>query len=219
MELFRYNKVQERVQELAKILSGEEERDYRRFLESSQQKLRESEIILSGREQAIAYLANKGDSPAAILRATVIKDINPKYFDPGQGQRVAFVQKHPQWLGKVYIYLSIGGKFEPHPRQSYPSPEFFEVNQEFTKSIGYHVHPKEGPGFSLHHEVAHYETDEHGITGEYESDRIAYERLMKAWQKFQETGDSSGYPFVFVTPEGITITKRPPDKRTPETSV
>lgn len=45
------------------------------------------------------------------------------------------------------------------------------------------------------------------VHNERDTDHIALETILKAWKKYQETGDTIGYPFVFVTKEGITITK------------
>lgn len=47
-------------------------------------------------------------------------------------------------------------------------------------------------------------------TSEYEADTLMFNSIVDAWDKYQKTGDSSGYPFVFVTPEGIIITKKSP---------
>lgn len=201
--------IEEAEKKLAKILSGEERERIQGILEFSQQSVAKANIILGDRKQAIAYRAQEEGPLGVHTRAKSLQDQNPKSIDsPSHRRRLIFVQNHPQWLAKRYLYISVGGESRPHPLQSYPLPEF---------SGGYYELPDTHPGFITHHEVAHYKEDEPWVEGEDETDRIAYERLMKAWQKFQETGDTTGYPFVFVTPEGITITKKPPDKRTPQT--
>lgn len=113
-----------------------------------------------------------------------------------------------EYGNKAYIYLAVKGESMPHPSQSFPSPDQFKV---YPKMNGYdEVLHKETmtPGFILGHEAAHYEADEWSERErESAANRLAYELLMRAWRQYQETGSTSGYPFVFMTKEGVTITK------------
>lgn len=117
------------------------------------------------------------------------------------------IRPDAEWDNKAYIYLLVGGKYKLHPAQSLPGPHQFNVYKE---DQGYTVYPKDlsTPGFVLGHEVGHYEEHEKDTNeSEDAANRLAYELLMRAWRLYQETGSTSGYPFVFVTNEGVIITK------------
>ncbi|MBP6913738.1 MAG: hypothetical protein KBC00_03955 [Candidatus Levybacteria bacterium] len=113
--------------------------------------------------------------------------------------------------GKNYIFLAVGG-YDPNPEYSYPNPHLldtivakkdfplagesdyaFDRGSDFKRKI---------PSFSLLHEFSHYVTPD-----ESEADKLAYNFLVDAWDKYQK-GDDSGYAVVFKNDRGITITKK-----------
>lgn len=140
------------------------------------------------------------------------KDIPGYYWMSKKPETKNFLLHHPEAANKIYIFLAVGAKGAPLPKHSYPEPKWIEQY-----STG---DPKEGwnyrffspfTGFTLRHEISHYETypfnRNSSYPHEWETDTLAYKRIKEAWEKFQSTGDSTGYPFVFVTKDGITITK------------
>lgn len=84
-----------------------------------------------------------------------------------------------------------------NPKQSYPSPESYELNLGFG-----HEYPvgRATKGFSLRHEMAHGDPSDHPQT-----DLIALERIRRAYDAYKK-GDDTQYYFVFETPEGNIFT-------------
>lgn len=115
-------------------------------------------------------------------------------------------------LGKMFIYVCVGKSNKPDPSDSYPTPSWFEVSAADKGKYPVQMKGRDDPsaGFIIRHESFHYKSDG-GRYGEYETDLLAFDSITKAWKKFKETGDSSGYIFVFVNDRGITITKKPED--------
>lgn len=173
---------------LKDLLSGEEEKRVRKNIKVEEARKREAEeglrVLEGPRNEAEKYFAEYG------VRAP-------------QG---IFIEPRPVRNNKAYIYLCVKGDYQPHPDQSYPAPQHFS---KFTKKDTYTIHAKDIlPGFHFRHELGHYEEKEDEENkAEEAANRIAYERLLEAWKYYQETGDDSGYPFVFVTKEGFTITR------------
>lgn len=128
-----------------------------------------------------------------------------------------WVMKHPDWAAKARIWLATGDPNESHPEGSFPSPDKYIVTPPDDQ--GYHIglfQPRgEGnpvPGdietypsvrsYVFRHEASHYERGPGAARSEYEADESAYNSLIAAWNKFQESGDTSGYPFYFVDKQG-----------------
>ncbi len=179
------------------LVSGEEEKRLQRLIQEGEKDQKEAEDsvrVLNGpRDEAIKYFQEYGSPPS----------INGSLIRPNS-----------TWGGnKAYIYLCVGGDSEPNPTQSYPGPEQFSI---FTNKDSYTVFAKDNlPGFILRHEAGHYEKqDPDKSENENLANRVAYERLIEAWKKYQQAGDISGYPFVFVSPRGVTITEKPTIKPT-----
>lgn len=160
----------------------------KRLLERARKEL---DILKGPRDKAVEYYAENGlESVQGLL-------IQPSSTLNG---------------GRVYIYICVKGQSKPQPQQSFPRPEQFQVfyNKDGTYDV-FSDDEIDSAGFILHHEQGHYEDkrqDEDQKKREREADRIAYEHLMKAWRKYRETGDTTGYPFIFVTKEGVTITQK-----------
>ena len=135
-------------------------------------------------------------------------------YDGPEGQyiKTRFSPKSDSFQGQqqVFIYLAVGGDYKPNPSQSYPRPDQFEVNKYPSRYL-YNVFPKGeiSPGFILAHETGHYNPNQEFINDYYDgdADNSALDLITAAWQKYQQTGDNGGYPFVFVNDQGITITK------------
>lgn len=116
----------------------------------------------------------------------------------------------------MYIFLAVGEPLAPHPKQSYPNPKQIEETNKLP-ARGYRFGYLGLPGFVLRHEIEHYEDDpnlgktlpgyKETLPFEYQIDTLAYESIVKAWEKYQKTGDTSGYPFIFETKEGLIFTK------------
>lgn len=67
-----------------------------------------------------------------------------------------------------------------------------------------------GAGSTLRHEAYHY-NNKVGSTddrNEYMADKGMFESIESAWEEFQRTGNTEGYPFIFETSEGMTFTKK-----------
>lgn len=120
-------------------------------------------------------------------------------------------KRYQKFKNKIFIHLAIGGNRTPKPEQSFPSPASLEKSATKIDPEhplwSYRFHPNT-PGFALWHEVKHYEQPflrkpgRGGESQEYDTDTLAYENIAQASQKFIYTGDSSDFPFVFVTKEG-----------------
>ncbi|MBI4100212.1 twin-arginine translocation signal domain-containing protein [Candidatus Microgenomates bacterium] len=109
-----------------------------------------------------------------------------------------FFKKHPELAKKVFIYLAVGGPRAPRPEDSYLDPRF--------------PMPRI-PGFTLRHEISHYNWDTGVVHSENESDSMAFDSIINAFNKFRQNEDTSGYPFVFVNKHGVTVTKQLEDKQ------
>lgn len=122
-----------------------------------------------------------------------------------------FFAQHPEFKKRVYIFLAVGEPLAPHPKQSYLNPEQIEeyATNKAPVRRGYRFGYPRPAGFGLRHEIEHYEDDPYlGKTlSEYQVDTLAYDSFVRAWEEYQKTGDTSGYPFIFETKEGLIFTK------------
>lgn len=121
------------------------------------------------------------------------------------------LQEHPELQGKVFIFLAVGGKKKPDPTDSYPSPDKYkdmEVHnlQEAEAQGRYRFFGPYTAGSIFRHEASHYGDGEFARS-EYEADTGGFESVVRAWETKQTTGRTDGYPIVFITSEGITVTK------------
>lgn len=177
--------------------------------------LQESQLmmeILQDRQKAIDYFSENWIGKGQYLLIT--REFFEKEYlylknYPQAYQRALAITEHPEFSNKAYIYLSVKGESAPDPTLSFPNIDMFLKNQDPNRDLNsYTVLPKQIPGstgFSLRHEVAHY------VAGKMEgiADELALEQIEEAWKKYQETGDSSKYAFVFINKKGVTITKAP----------
>lgn len=92
---------------------------------------------------------------------------------------------------------------KPSLAESYPRPDRFKVDRQYYPG-DYIVTEGETRGFSLWHEVSHHVSG----TAEGEADELALKNIANAWEYFRRTGDSSRYPFIFKTDEGLIFTKK-----------
>lgn len=187
---------------------------WKKAIQASQEKLR----VFQDRQKAIDYLSEKGYGQGRYFRFTkeFLDQLSEFDGDPQLLERAhALVDHHPEWSNKVYIYLCVGGKYTPSPDQPFTDPNMYTKSQDPNRNLrSYTVFPKDLPsrkGFILRHELAHY------VAGRMEgiADELALGSIEEAWKKYQETGDSSGYAFVFVNKKGVTITKAPDEGGVP----
>lgn len=148
-----------------------------------------------------------------IRRRSIENPASPQAAERGQ----EITDKHPEILdNRQYIYLAVGKEDAPEPSQSYPKPSNFPeltrgriISEEDKRKSGIFAPYRYGnktPGFLLRHEISHYNS-ENTHKGEWYTDTDAYESIAKAWEQFRAKKESTGYPFIFVTEKGITITK------------
>ena len=145
------------------------------------------------------------------------------HIKPEDSNIQTLIEKHPELKNKVYIFVAVGDGVKPNPQQSFVTPEVFEKNEITKQKINvYWIRRFIGgelekmPGTTLRHEIGHYDQSDLA-NSEFEADTRAYKSFVDAWDKFKETGDTSGYPFVFETDKGLTFTRRenpPPKERT-----
>lgn len=163
--------------------------------------------IFQDRPRAISYLASHRDSTGLFF---IAPKINPedlvqdksRYKEKQYQRKLATVQ-HPEWYDKAYLYLAVGGVSKPSIAESYPRPDQFKVDRQYYPE-DYIVTEGRSIGFTLWHEVSHHVSG----TAEGEADELALKNITDAWEHFRRTGDSSRYPFIFKTDEGLIFTKR-----------
>lgn len=201
----------------------EDRKRYEDYITNSQKRIEEGERELSifqDRPRAIAWEADNKGPEATFIRPDRLleppEDMQRLY--PNWVQRRESLQSDPAFKNKAFIIMAVGQKLRPQPSQSFPHPEQFKEwpwipdFREQGKEKD-HLHRFSDPftaGTTLRHEVFHYQGVDKESVGEYDTDTRMFESIEQAWDKYQNTGDSSGYPFVFVTPEGITITRKSP---------
>lgn len=157
----------------------------------------------SRKEQELSELLNAATEP----RDKAIEYFAENGIDDNHVTGHILTPKNKSSRMKTFIYVSVGKGRKPTPDQSLPNPGWFVLDGE----NGPIYTGENNPGFTLRHELGHYEgkrqESDNKQEGEDEANKLAYEGIAEAWRKYQETGDTEGYPFVFVTKEGITITK------------
>lgn len=136
----------------------------------------------------------------------VHKSVNPE--NPIIQRLKDFINKSPELLDRVYLFVASSDKFHvADPSQSIPDPSILvEIAGTNSESESYRYNSVDYPGIVLLHEVCHY-APQSGPLNEYKTDTKVNESITKAWQKFNEAGDTTGYPFVFLNKNGMTITK------------
>jgi hypothetical protein len=93
-------------------------------------------------------------------------------------------------------------RFSPRPEQSFPSLQVLQIADE-PDANGYLIIGGLTPGVILRHELKHIQ----GIIAEDGADRATLQDIMLAFAHMQETGNDDKYWIVFITPEGITLTR------------
>lgn len=156
-------------------------------------------------EEAIAGQTIRLDTEYDYPQAPRIQKLFQEY--PETGKRFAALRRdNPELLGKVFIYVAVGGDFNPRPAQSYPNPkDFVEVPYQNQDTYRFIVAGRT-VGENLRHELYHYKTDS-SSAGEYEAETKMFNSIDNAWRRKLQ-GDKSGYPFHFLTAEGETITQK-----------
>lgn len=210
--------IKEANESLEDLLGGEMHKQFLDNLASEERQLnkfKHEQEILQDRGAAIEYMANKGDAQG--LHIDTRKRKPPAYIryrgDSPSKKMASMFHDNPQWHNKVYLYLCVKGEgLKPRPEDSYPAPDWFQTRTYRRDDKDYDVVPKELDrsvvGFFIRHEVSHYEprTDQ-PPHNEHDADHLALDSISKAYDKYEETGDTQGYPFVFVTGKEITITR------------
>lgn len=174
-------------------------------------------------EQINQKLKTLSDQEAAIFSQ---EELPPDYEEATQGmiagmfldgrieakRNPELIREHPGIERKVFIYVAVGGKAQPRPSQSYPDPEKLKQQGKMTLGYTYLGAGDDSRGFALTHEVGHYDPlaqgPKRGYRSEPQADTSAMQSITEAWDRLQRTENTSGYPFVFQTEEGITITKK-----------
>lgn len=205
--------------ELNKILTGSKKQELEDEIKEEQDRINEvtKELkILKDRPRAIAKEAEEIGPQGTIVR---LNPESPEYQKaPEYAEKIKkLLQKYPQLENKVFIFLTVGGRQKPHPTQSYPQPEQFiewpswmmsQVREEGKEEHSYRFVAPFTAGTILWHEMHHYQGSGEKMASEYPTDTRVLESITSAWEKYQATGDSSGYPFIFTTKEGIIVTKQ-----------
>jgi len=198
----------------------EQRKRYEQYIADSQKRIEEYEqglLMLKDRPLAIAEEAEKRGPEAIFIRPDQLprltEEDQKKY--PEFMQRVKSLQNDPAFKNKAFILMAVGQKLMPHPSQSYPQPEQFEewpwlpfLREQGKEKDSHRWSDPFTAGTTLRHEVFHYQGVDKESVEEYETDTKMFESIEKAWEKYQETGDTSGYPFIFETEEGMTFTKK-----------
>lgn len=218
--------------QLEDLRSGRREPEIKEFITLDQKKLEDiQELKGTNRQGIIQHFLNVGTSLGEHVNGQLVEriamtDETPDPMDlwfpyPFKIKRTRtrynYIRNHhPSWLKKTYLYVCVGNGKKPHPNQSFLGPDDFEVSEDDKKAFGYHVKVKRTmpsstytPGFTLRHELGHYgnNPDQEFVEREAGADDFALQSLLNAWQKYQQNGDTSGYSFIFATPEGLTFTK------------
>lgn len=210
--------VDQDIYELERLERGLLEKDIRQNLELSEREVEKDKKeleILQDRTVAIEHFEERGSQGQHIdLRR--FKDIQEGKLDrnsPSDKMRAA-IRSNPQWQDKVYLYICVGKEYRPHPKDSYPRPDWYDSISPEIIGDSYSVSRKDEEGedtdvgFIARHEVFHYNDSlEEWPHTESQADHSALDSITQAWEKYSQTGDTSGYSFVFVSDEGVTITK------------
>ncbi|MBI2039737.1 hypothetical protein HYT18_01565 [Candidatus Microgenomates bacterium] len=209
-------------EKLRKIKNGELKKEYEENIASNQSLADEGNkelAILRDQPRAIAHEAENGGPQGSFTRLDryqkMKEEYKGKYPQLEQRHKELFVN-YPELHNQVFIYIVVGGEFKPHPQQSYLEPGWFQEYpwipqlRDVGREKAYHRYSEPfTAGTTLRHEAFHYESEgEKSAADEYDADTRVFESVVSAWEKYQQTGDTSSYPFVFVTREGITVTKK-----------
>lgn len=168
------------------------------------------------RESAVNYFSNNSSTYGQIVKANNGIDFsNSDRFTQRQrnlGEKLDSME--PNWKNKVYVFISVGGRFTPKPEDSYPDPDWYEMYDNsahffaFLNPEAYLVdmaHTRAGAPHILRHEVSHYR--EGKLAPERETELRALASMTKASNRYRQEGDSGGYAFVFKNKHGITFAK------------
>lgn len=119
-----------------------------------------------------------------------------------------FLDNHPEYEKRMYMFLSVGGALTPHPENSYPTPEIVLEGceeQPIRDFDYYRFFPRpNNPAFVLFHEAGHYHI--RLSKGEWMADNYAIDMMTYNSNRYKITGDTRSFPFVFVNSEGLTVT-------------
>lgn len=195
--------------QLEEIKSGLAEAETRKRIADNIKDLEENEKdkrALQNETERIERFAQKGDANGQFIDGPKLNELDTKHAPTATwGKRLEYVKKQG-WTKKKYIYICVGGPFNPDPKHSYPTPsDFKEGHEEVKKTMGYHVLTKSGDflvGFTLRHEIGHNQVE--GKTkNEEESSADSWALVSIA-----ASAKSGDYPFIFANEKGLTFTKR-----------
>lgn len=143
-----------------------------------------------------------------LLRGFFVRGGTRSYLYSNNEKLRHFLDNHPQYKNRMYIYLSAGGDLAPRPEYSYPSPELILTgcSEEPVRDIDYYrffPRPKHS-AFVLYHELGHYHL--RSSRGEWMADNFAIDAIAYNYAYYQRFKDPDIFPFVFVNNWGYMVT-------------
>lgn len=206
---------------LKRIESGEEREILTDEIEEDLARLQQAELVLRStttRDDAIEYFEK--DSPVLGMIGRPEKGIafSSSRFTERQKELGAQLDEiSPNWKDNIYIFVSVGGRLTPKPKDSFPQQGWYEkykrpflfpifLPDQYVVDIS-DPNMRGGTAFVLRHELSHYGT-EGNLHDERQTDLKALDSLAGASDRFQNSGDTSGYPFVFKNKHGITYARK-----------
>lgn len=131
----------------------------------------------------------------------------------GESEKVeSFFTKFPESKNQAFIFLAVGGDEIPKPQDSFPNIQSYLLSNCWADNI---VDPtvdcymvmNPNPGFTLRHEVMHFSKNYMETKSEVKVDDLALKSIQESWDR-REGGNSSSYPFIFLTDQGPVFTHK-----------
>lgn len=144
----------------------------------------------------------------------VRREAERKEFVAGliQGWQIAqarpdFIKDHPELAKSAFVFVAVGGYLAPKPENSYPQPNQLDYSPpdpaNSTDGKSYLIGGFSTNLYSLRHEISHYNDPESRVLDSAADTRLM-DSISRAWERYSQRGDPSGYPFVFVNSYGTT---------------
>lgn len=203
-------------EQLADLKSGKLLQDEQKGLAENQDNLKKNSVeveIVENKSKRISYFANQGSAVGQFINpAQFSKDVLAEEFDSKTRKRRSdYIRTRPDWMGKVYIYICVGGDLKPTLDESFPVADQFENSEDSKSAFGYHVWEKSGEphqGFTIRHEIGHYVNNfPQQAEDEAAADDFGIQTIEEATRRNAQ-GDNTGYYFIFSTKEGVIYTKK-----------
>lgn len=209
-DLVRWNK------QLADLKSGKLLQDEQKGLAENQDNLKKNSVevkIVENKSERVSYFAARGDTAIGqFINPAQFSDVLTEEFDSKTRKRRSdYIRTRPDWMGKVYIYVCVGGNSKPALDESFPVADQFENSEDSKSAFGYHVWEKSGEphqGFTIRHEIGHYVNNfPQQAEDEAAADDFGIQTIEEATRRNAQ-GDNTGYYFIFSTKEGVIYTKK-----------